>query len=101
MTENCQNYLSLGVVQNEKSVQAVLRCLSFFLGCRLFLNNIYLSIQALAALFCKTNVIFYKIQTLQNFVSLCNQTAVKICELFYEIFSIKLGFIANFILVLI
>ena len=30
MTENCQNYLSLGVVQNEKSVQAVLRCLSFF-----------------------------------------------------------------------
>ena len=63
-----------------------------FLGCRLFLNNIYLSIQALAALFCKTNVIFYKIQTLQNFVSLCNQTAVKICELFYEIFSIKLGF---------
>ena len=37
MTENCQNYLSLEVVQNVKSVQAVLALCRYhpLFGCRL------------------------------------------------------------------
>ena len=90
MTENCQNYLSLGVVQNEKSVQAVLRCLSFF-GLS-FVFKQHIPFNTSSSRFILQNKcdflldIFHCKGTLQNFVSLCNQTTMKICESFCEIF---------------